>query len=258
MEGLFGLLIRWHYLIKRDATEWLEHWWMATERRPGALASGVSECVCQHVCLLKGKGSHYLLIISSFIPSPSFLFPLFSPHLPFCLWILPKAAFTRPPPLPPAGSRCQAPCHLQSTPLFCDTYPFFPSPLTVFNLPVGCVSHKCLIHFMLSNKTRAVQKNKSLGAYLLRLCGYAASLWPDGIKRQWKQVQAPFNCHIINCMNAYAVLDWLWKQKTLCSVVHFKRMLTYTLIRFPGNNNLQPLTLGWFIIYDAFDKRVIW
>lgn len=113
---------------------------METERRPGGLGSWLSACVCAPLsACVKGRGSHYLLIMSSVIP-PFSLSSLFSLHPPFCLETLPKS-----PPFPvfPAGSQFQAPCHPQSTQVsFLQHLSFFLPTLTVFNLPQGCMPHE--------------------------------------------------------------------------------------------------------------------
>lgn len=96
IEGSFSLLIRWHYLIKSDATEWLEvlmdgDW----ETSRHFSIRDIRVYVCQHVsvCLVKGRGSHYLLIISFFIPYSFFLLSLSSFLIPTS-----TTKFSRKPP----------------------------------------------------------------------------------------------------------------------------------------------------------------
>lgn len=79
---------------------------METERRPGSLGSA---CVCVRVFvrLLKGAGSHYLLIISSFSPSPLSLSLLSSsPHCVSKVSLKPPLVGP-PSSVSPAGSQCQ-------------------------------------------------------------------------------------------------------------------------------------------------------
>lgn len=89
MEGLFGFLIRWHYLIKRDTTVWLKLLMDGDRETPRRFRIMVV-CAPLSACV-KGRGSHYLLIMSSVIP-PFSLSSLFSLHPPFCLETLPKSA----------------------------------------------------------------------------------------------------------------------------------------------------------------------
>lgn len=124
----------------------LNRWWMETERRPGALGSGISVCVCVLACVCvsseRKRGSHYLLIISSFIPS-FFLSSLCSPLPPPSV----SKFFLKPPPAGPAPLRFSSwlleSSSLSSSinPSFLQHLPFFLPSLTVFNLPGGCVLH---------------------------------------------------------------------------------------------------------------------
>lgn len=101
-------------------------------------------CVCQHVsvCQVKGRGSHYLLIISSFI-----LYPFFSPSFPLIPFFVFRFSLKPPPvhPAPPTFLQLALSVKLLvifNQPLFSATLTLFPHVPDWLNLPVVWVSHK--------------------------------------------------------------------------------------------------------------------
>lgn len=146
MEGLFGFLIRWHYLIKRDTTVWLKLLMdgdRETPRRFRIMVVCVRVRASLSMCERKRKSLpfNHVLCYSSFFSLLSFL-----SSSSFLSWNSPQI-----PPFPvfPAGSQFQAPCHPQSTQVsFLQRLSFFLPTLTVFNLPQGCMPHEwsCTVH----------------------------------------------------------------------------------------------------------------